>query len=431
MNFLELEKWKTLPGPENIFRVELENGITILTRQNFNSPSVVVQGYLESGSQFDPIDKLGLAHFTALALMRGTTEHDFQTIFNDLESAGASLGFSAGTHTVGFGGMALAEDLGLIMSYLQECLRQPVFPGDQVEKLKIQLLASLAIRAQETSDQASINFDKLLFGDHPYGQPEDGFPETIQTIQREDLSEFHRGRFGPNGMVIVVVGAVETQQAVDVVLQCFGDWNNPQQQKPPQLPLIQPLKDMIRKHIPLAEKTQTDLVMGTLGPRRSSPDYLAASLGNSVLGQFGMMGRIGDVVREQAGLAYHASTSLNSGLESGSWEVNAGVNPANLDRAINLILGELGRFVKEPVTSEELDDSKANYIGRMPLSLESNAGMANALSRLERFRLGLDYYQRFPGLVARVNSNDILETARRYIDPTKQVIVSSGPDLEE
>ncbi|HMN59482.1 MAG TPA: insulinase family protein, partial [Anaerolinea sp.] len=103
----------------------------------------------------------------------------------------------------------------------------------------------------------------------------------------------------------------------------------------PDLPEIAALGEGVRRHIPLAGKVQTDLVMGTLGPRRGSPDYMAASLGNNILGQFGMMGRIGDVVREQAGLAYHASTSLNSWIHSGTWEVSAGVSPANLERAID------------------------------------------------------------------------------------------------
>ena len=101
-----------------------------------------------------------------------------------------------------------------------------------------------------------------------------------------------------------------------------------------------------------------------------------------------MMGRIGDVVREQAGLAYYASTSLNSWITSGSWEVSAGVNPSNLQYAIDLIRKELQRFASEPVTPEELSDSQANFIGRLPLSLESNHGVANALLNLERFSAG-------------------------------------------
>jgi zinc protease len=183
----------------------------------------------------------------------------------------------------------------------------------------------------------------------------------------------------------------------------------------------------VRKHIPVPGKIQADLSIGVTGPRRTAPDFMSASLGNSILGQFGMMGRIGDSVREKAGLAYHASTGLSATSEGGSWEVSAGVNPANLQRAIDLILQELKRFIEEPVTQDELQDSQANFIGRLPLSLESNAGVANALLNIERFHLGLDYYQRYAGLVQSVTPEMILETAQRYWRLDQLAIVSAGP----
>ena len=77
--------------------------------------------------------------------------------------------------------------------------------------------------------------------------------------------------------------------------------------------------------------------------------------------------------------------------------MSAGVNPANVKKASDLIIKELKRFVKVGVTKEELSDSQANFMGRLPLSLESNSGVAGALINIERYALGLDYYQRYPG----------------------------------
>jgi len=420
---------KSLPGPQDITRTQLANGIILLTRPNFNSPSVVVSGYLACGSIFDPPEKLGLAQFTATSLTRGTAQHNFQEIFNSLESAGASLGFGASVHNTSFGGRALSEDLPLLLGLLSECVRQPVFPKDQVERLRAQLLTSLAMRAQDTDEMSSMAFDAALFPDHPYGRPEDGFPETIQAIQVGDLAEFHKAHFGPRGMVIVVVGAVSPQQALDAVERALGDWRNSAQVESPAVPPGAAPKETFRKHIAIPGKSQTDLVMGTLGPQRRSPDFLPASLGNNILGQFGMMGRIGDVVRERAGLAYHASTSLNAWIGAGSWEVSAGVNPANLQRAIDLIQRELERYVRRAVFKRELKDSQANFIGRLPLSLESNNGVANALLNLERFQLGLDYYQRYSDNVLAVTPEQILAVSQKYIDPERLIITSAGPEI--
>jgi len=149
-------------------------------------------------------------------------------------------------------------------------------------------------------------------------------------------------------------------------------------------------------------------------------------LGNNVLGQFGFGGRIGDSVRERSGLAYHASSSLSGGIGPGPWLFLARVEPVNLEKTIALIRQEIARFVDTAVTSEELADSQANYVGRIPLSLESNAGVAAALLNLERYELGLDYYLRYPDLVNRVTAEEILETAQRYLDPERMAVATAG-----
>ena len=105
----------SLPGPENIYREVLPNGITVLARSNFNSPSISMSGYLPAGSLFESNEKLGLADFVASALMRGTEKNTFDEIFNRLESVGASLGFDSGVHNTSFGGRSLTEDLPLLL----------------------------------------------------------------------------------------------------------------------------------------------------------------------------------------------------------------------------------------------------------------------------------------------------------------------------
>jgi zinc protease len=416
----------SLPGPDNITRHVLPNGIVILVRPNPDSLSVVINGYLNAGAINDPDDKLGLAGFTALSLMRGTTQHDFQQIYDALESNGASLGLDGGTHTVGFYGHALAEDLDLLTRTLSEALRQPVFPPDQVERLRNQLLTGLAIRAQDTTEVASLAFDELVYSGHPYSRPEDGDPETVRSITREDLVSFHARYLGPKGMVISIVGGVDPRESLDSVMRFLGDWENPDQPPPPELPPVKPLTGIITRRVHIPGKTEADIIMGIAGPPRRAPGFMAASVGNNILGQFGMFGRIGESVRERAGLAYHASSSLSGGVGPGPWIFIAGVNPTNIDKTISLIRQEITRFISEPVTDEELADSQANYVGRLPLSLESNGGVASALINLERYELGLDYYLRYPDLIRAVTPAEILEVARHYLNPDCLAIASAG-----
>jgi zinc protease len=303
----------------------------------------------------------------------------------------------------------------------------PAFPKAEIEKLRAQLLTGLAIRAQDTSDMASMTFDKILFKGHPYSRPEDGYPETISKIRRSDLVRFHGNHYGPRGMVIAIVGAVKAEEAVRQVKRALGGWQVRGQKEPYELPDLKLLKKTVSRHHHIPGKSQSDLVIGTNGPRRRDPEYMSATLGNNILGQFGMMGRIGDVVRERSGLAYYAYSSLSAGTGPGSWEVSAGVNPQNVNKARSLIQDELDRFVQEGVTEDELADSKANFIGRLPLSLESNGGVANALLNIERHQLGLDYYRRYADLVNEVSRDDVLNTARKFIDVSRLAVAVAGP----
>ncbi len=418
---------QSLPGPDDIHREVLPNGITILARSNFNSPSVSVGGYLWAGALAETDEKLGLADFVSSSLSRGTQKRSFDQIYNELEAVGASMGFNSSTHTTSFGGRALVEDLPLVLNLLSESLRVPTFPKAEIEKLRTQLLTGLSIRAQDTSDMAGMTYDQILFKGHPYSRPGDGYPETIKAITRSDLVKFHRSFIGPRGLVIAIVGAIDPKKAVDLIHRVFGGWHVEGQKVIPAIPPIKPMNKTVRRHYKIAGKSQSDIVIGTLGPRRKDPEYMAASLGNSVLGQFGMMGRIGDVVREKSGLAYYASSSLSAGVGPGSWDVSAGVNPKNVNMAIDLIMKELKRFVKNGVTAQELADSKASYISRLPLSLESNGGVAGAILHIERYQLGLDYYHRYADTVRAVKREHVLEAARKYIDPDRLAIVTAGP----
>lgn len=416
-----------LPSPENTTRVQLPNGITLLSRPNFNSPTLSIKGYLNGGSLFDPEDKLGLSYLTAFGLMTGTANHDFQSLYNQIESIGASLSFSSSTLRTSFSAHCLSEDLDLILSVLADCLRTPSFPEKEFNRQKNQMLTALAIRAQDTGAMANLLFDQIVYCGHPYQHPEEGYTETVQAIQRADLPNFYQRIYGPKDMAMAIVGAVEPQLAADAVRQYFGDWENPSQHPLPIIESKEPLANPTKKRLSIPGKYQADIVMGCLAPDRHSPDFHALRLGNNILGEFGMMGRLGQRVREAAGLAYYVYSSLSISLGPGAWEMIAGVNPENIDQTIALITDEVVNFVSHPVTEQELSDSKSFFLGRMPLMLDSNSGVAASLINIERFNLGLDYFLRYPQLVQEITREDIFKASRRYLDPERLAIAVAGP----
>ena len=417
-----------IPGSDDILRMTLPNQTVFLSRENDQSPSVVISGYIPGGSILDPMDRSGLSVYLSMALMRGTQHRSFQQIYQELESVGASLGFSAGLHAFSFSGRALTEDLPLVLDILNDILRYPEFPQLQLNQIRDQLLTSLAIRSQDTGDMAGIAFDQALFGSHPYGRDKLGSAESIRAISRTDLLEQHQKIFNPKGLVICIVGGIDSGQAADLVQQRFSDWNTDTNIDPglssglrTPLPLTR-----VNAHVEIPEKSQLDLVIGSTAPERKSPAYFSALLGNCILGEFGMMGRIGKTVRDDNGLAYYAGSDVNCLPLGGSWEISAGINPRNLQKTTDLIQTEIQRFVTQPVEPDELSDVQSYYVGRMPLRLESNAGIANQLLNIERYDLGLDYLRNYQSMIEAVTREQILETASAYLIPDRLVLGSAG-----
>ena len=174
-------------------------------------------------------------------------------------------------------------------------------------------------------------------------------------------------------------------------------------------------------------KTQADITIGLPTLDRASPDYYALSFANHILGRIYFMGRFGEKVRDEQGLAYYAYSELNAGYGRGGWIMRAGVNPTNLDKALDSISHELERFLADGPTEAEQADGVASLLGSLPRQLETNEGAAAVISEIELYGLGLDYLERFPDIVRSLTREQVTETARRWIDPHHLVTAIGRP----
>ena len=417
----------SIPGPQDITRHELPDGVVILVRENHSSPSVVVSGYLRVGAYDERSEQAGLAAFTADALMRGTVNRTFEQIYEELESVGASVGVSGGTYTTGFGTKSLVEDLPLALDVLTDVLRRPTFPLDEVEKLRGEILTDLEERVHDTRRMASLAFYEQAYPkEHPYSRSLIGYTDTINKVGRDDLAGFYAGGYGTRGMVIVIVGAVETADVLAQIEAAFGDWHGHSCGRDP-LPDVPRITEVCERAVSIAGKTQADIILGYPGPARTAPDFLDAVVCNTILGIFGLMGRLGEKVRDEQGLAYYSYSRVGGGPGPGPWRVIAGVNPANVEPAIASIRAEIRRMCEELVGEEELNDNRAFITGSLPLRLETNEGVARAILDMERYSLGLDYLQRYKGLIDEITAEQVQAVAQRWLDPDAYALAVAGP----
>lgn len=419
---------RTLPTKETVYRGFLSDGSVLLIRPNLDSPAVVLQGLVFAGAADEPVERLGISRFLAEAMTRGTNTRTAGEIHEIADSLGASFGVSGGLHTTRFGLKCLREDAAVMIELLADVLRNPSFAPDEVERLRGETLTELEESRYSTRYVADLAFRELTFPkDHPYSRSYLGTEETISAFDSDALHA-HFARTVPyRPMIIAVTGCVEPD-AIRAMME--SHWPQPHQREARHdihMPDVMPRTEPDARHVEIRGKAQIDLAWGGIGPRRNEPDYVAATVANVVLGGFGLMGRLGQAVREEQGLAYYATSRLSAGLARGPWHCLAGVAPHDFYRAVASIRDEVERMRSEPVPDQELEDCKSYVTGSLPLKLESNEGMANIMTEIELYELGWDYLLRFHDEVGSVNQNDITAVMRRWFEPDTAILASAGP----
>ncbi len=403
------------------------NGVVALIQRNSGSPTVRVQGSIRVGAVNETAEAAGLAVFTGAALIRGTHKRTYQQIVAETEERGCSVNAAGGVHSTVFGGKALAEDLPLVIEVLHDMIQNPIFPDVEIEKLRGQFLMGLRESEQETRTRAMRAIRAQLYPpEHPYSRLSSGSIETVKQISRDDIVTFHQ-LYHPAATTIAVVGDIEPEAVIAELERTLGSWHSQGTPVEQPLPDVPPIQGIQRSTIAMPGKVQADVVWSVHGLARNDPDYYAAQVGNMILGRLGMGGRLSDNVRDNQGMAYYVYSNLDSDLGAGPWLAVAGINPANVDRAIEAIIHEIEQFKAQGPTDEELSDARAYMTGSLVLGLETNDGIASSLLAIERYGLGLDYIDRYPSIINAVTHAEIVTVARKYLSTDRYVLVTAGP----
>lgn len=398
------------------YRTVLPNGLTLIVRRNAANPTISLQGLVRAGGIFDPPAKSGLAGFVAAMLDQGTAKRNALQIAEAVENVGAHLGFDGGAETASFSATMLSPDLPAVLDVVADALRNPSFPADKIEKIRTELVSQYQIAENSTASVAARRANQLLY---PVGHPFHSYPlgtdSTLSGITREDLAAFHARHYGPNNTIIVLVGDVDPKRATDLIRAAFGGWAKLDPVPPFQVPKADPPGEALRQSVPIAGKSQTDVVYAVPGVERTAKDYDAAMMMSYILGGGSLSSRLMTSLRDQQGLVYGVYSSLAAGIGAGPFSIRAGTNPANVDRAVSSILEEVSRMAEGGPTETELEDAKDYLTGVFPVRLETNSGVASQLLSAELYGLGLDYIERYASIVRGVTRDATAAAARAYL----------------
>jgi zinc protease len=408
-------------------REVLPNGTVVIVQETAFSPAVTINLAFRAGSLDEPDDLTGLASFLGRTIDRGTTTRSAAVIAEALDDRGVALKATTNRHVLTLSCTCLVEDFQDVLAVVADVARNPSFPQEEIDKRRAETITAIRQDEDNTGIRAAEALQALLYGStHPYGRPAKGTIDSVERFRREDLAAHHAARFAPSTLSVAIVGDVHARAAAADVHRAFEDWHaapGPARDVPP----VPRHTSRQQATIEMPEKSQSDIAYGFTSISRLDPTYCHHWVMNNILGQFGLGGRLAENIRERQGMAYYAFSAFDPSLGPGPLVIRAGVDPANVERALAAIDAEVGGLGRDGATERELQETKQYLIGSIPRLLETNQSIALFLQTAEFFGLGLDYDRRLPALIKAVTLDDVKAAAASVLQPERACIAIAGP----
>ena len=417
----------TLAAGLSPVREVLANGVTVIVQESSATPAVSINATFEGGSLYDPEPLPGVAYLTSRVIDRGTRNKSADAIAEDLDKRGVALRVTTTRHSMTLSSTCLAEDFDDVLDLMSDLARDATFPEDELAKRRIESITVLRQDEDNTSLRATEAVSELLYGStHPYGRPGKGTIDSLERSDRNTLVQFYATHIRPAVLTLAIVGDVRASATIERAGNLLGNWEGPSER-----PIVVPPPGGARRRrvreIRMPGKSQTDIAYGFTTISRLDPRFYAYWMLNNILGQFGLGGRVADNIRERQGMAYYAFSAFNANIGESPLVVHAGVDPHNVDRAIEAIDAEVRDLGEHGPTAKEMAESRAYLIGSIPRLFESNESIAAFLQDCERFDLGLDYDRRLPERLEAVTIEEVRAAAADVLDPERAVIAIAGP----
>jgi predicted Zn-dependent peptidase len=404
----------------------LGNGIRVAYLQDAELPLVWVLGYFRGGSLFEPSEKAGLAQIMGTVLRTGGTKsRSGDQINEELEFIAATVEAMGGSEFLTVIGSSLKKDFVKLMEVYADLVMNPAFPQDKLDLARNQSLENMRRQWDRPIQVSNMLFQEKLYGaDSPYGRR--ATPATLKAISREDLVSFHKRFYSPTNLMLGVAGDVPVDQVKSVLNRVFKGWARTKVELPEPAPLIERADGTI--YYAYKDTPQANMYLGHLGVRRNGPDQYKLDVLNNIFGGGGFTARLMKELRSNRGLTYGIYGGVMPGRDRGSFMVGSQLKAAQFTEAIGLIKGIIRDLQTSPVTDEEIETAKNSIINSYVFNFEQkNQVMAQVMSlKLQGF--ADSYLDTYIDNIRKVTKQDILEAAKKYMDPAKMIIVVVGDE---
>lgn len=403
----------------------LSNGLTLLAAHLPGRPLLNAQLVFRGGASVEPSDLAGVTVLAARALTEGTARRDAIELIEATERLGADLEAEAGWDSLVAGISVPRSRFVPALELLAEVVLSPDFPEAEVVRLRDERINDLMQARAEPRRRIERVFSETIYAPSAaYSRPLGGTEATVPNIEREALRAAYWRLADPASAVFVVAGDLQGIPLPELMETGFGGRidggppdPDPSVDAHPEGPRV--------VVVDRPGSPQSEIRIGHLGVSRSSPDFHALSVLNTILGgQFGS--RLNQLLREERGYTYGVHTSFDMRRGRGPFVVRLAVQSEVTVPAITETLGELRRISEGPVEQHELDEARDYLVGVFPLRFEAAPQVATAISGLAVHGLPDDELDRYRPAIAGITAADVLAAARAHVRPAEASVVVVG-----
>ena len=408
--------------PGAVARTRLNNGLTLLVRENPTSAVVAVALAVKMGARWETPETAGISNFLQLVVVRGTASRSGTQIVEDAERLGGRIDARGDEDWSAIEAAALARNWIPLLELVADVTLHPSIAEGVVEGVKQFLIRQVRNRGDQPYPVAFDTLIQSLFGSHPYAWPPLGRRESLERLDRAALLAHYRRHYVPGGMVLAISGQVSAPAVLREVERLFGAMpaGQPSAATTVRAPAMTATRDL--RDVPGA---QPQILVGALAPPLTHPDYPAVKVLGTVLGG-GMAGRFFSEIRDKQALAYSTAALYPTLVDTGYFLAQLGTGPENLSRAQASLKKELERIRKEPPAAEELRVAKAYLLGNFAMDRRTNERQAWYLATYELAGVGHEFLDRYVTAVRAVTPGDVQRVAQTYLGTVRESVAGPG-----
>jgi zinc protease len=416
----------TLPVPAVLV---LPNGVRVVLIERHSAPIVSLSAMIMAGAERDPAGEAGTAEMVAGLLTEGTEKRSALDIAQAVDQAGGTIDSGADWDKSLVSVTVLSDQRPLAFDLLSDILIHPAFRPAEIERFRKQTISALQVLWQDPSFVADAAIRRLVFNGTPYAHPADGTIASNSRISRTELEKFHATYYTPDNTILAVLGDISSEEGFRLATKYFGHWQGGEKPAPPTAAASEEPPPERVLVIDKPDAVQTEIRVGEPGIPRSSADFYALTVANQILGG-PAANRLFQTLRTDRGLVYGASSELACYRNAGAWIAKTSTRTEETAKALEVVLEEMNRLGRHPVTYSELGMARNYLAGNQALEFESMDGIAvHTLERL-LYGLPLDYWNKFSEEIDRLSTNGIESVVAPYLQPNRDAIVLVGNSSE-